>query len=88
MRTLAQVLTDRTRAFRSDKFYRMRLALRDERDYSNDEVEIPKPQEIIHRHSDMSKQEFDLLQEHERAIKYLLSKKDKKHGTKYIKYSK
>ena len=75
MRTLAQALTDRTRAIRNDPFYRMRLALRDERDYSNDEVEIPKPQEIIHRHSSIGKQEFDLLQEHDRAIKYLLSKK-------------
>ena len=36
------------------------------------------PQEIIHRHSNMGKQEFDLLQEHDRDIKYLLSTKEKK----------
>ena len=77
MRSLAEVQADRTEAIRNDSLYRFRLALRDERDYSNDEVEEVKPQEIIHRHSNMGKQEFRLLEEHDRVIKYLSSKQGK-----------
>jgi len=38
----------------------------------------PQEQIITHRHSDIGKQEFDLLQEHERAIKFLMSKQARK----------
>lgn len=36
MLTLAQVMAKKSYALRQDKFYRMRLALRDEPDYSNE----------------------------------------------------
>ena len=84
MRTLAEVQADRTRAIRNDNLYRTRLALRDDPDYSNDSPEEVKPQEVIHRHSNIGRQEFALLEEHDRAIKYLLSKKSSKQGIKYI----
>jgi len=40
MLTLAQVMAKRSHALRQDKFYRMKLALRDEQDYSNE----PQPE--------------------------------------------
>lgn len=35
------------------------------------ELPEPKPQEVIHRHSDISKQEYDLLQQTARRVSYL-----------------
>jgi len=47
--------------------------------------EKPQSQEVIHRHSDMSKEEFRRLDENTRSIKYLLGKieelEKRKHGT-------
>ena len=65
MRTLGEVLADRTAGIRHSQLYRMQLALRDKEDYSNDQVEETKPRVIQHivRHSNMGKQEFDLLQQ-------------------------
>jgi len=40
MLTLAQVMAKKSYALRQDKFYRMKLALRDEPDYSNE----PQPE--------------------------------------------
>jgi len=40
MLTLAQVMAKKSHALRQDKFYRMKLALRDEQDYSNE----PQPE--------------------------------------------
>ena len=73
MRTLGQAMAERTERIRKDHGYRMRLALRDEPDYSNDKQEKPPPQEliIIHRHSDMRKEDWDLLQQTARKLEYL-----------------
>jgi len=35
------------------------------------EPETPTPQEVIHRHSEMGKKEFDLLQQTARKVQYL-----------------
>ena len=42
--------------------------------YTPLEIEAPLPQEIIHRHSNMGKKEFDLLQQTANEIKYLRNK--------------
>ena len=39
-----------------------------------EEETVPQPQEIIYRTSNMGKQEFDLLQQTARQVKYLLNK--------------
>lgn len=43
---------------------------------------VAAPQEIIHRHSDMGQAEFNLLQEHDRTLKYLMSKQKGKEEKK------
>ena len=50
--------------------------------------EAPKPQEIIHRYSDMGIAEFDLLQQTANQVKYLQGKVDElpSKKRKYIKY--
>jgi len=49
------------------------------------ELETPKPQvqEVIHRHSDMSKKEFAELQRLGGQVKYLLAKAESSEGYKY-----
>ena len=72
MRTLGEVQAVRTVAIRNDHLYRMKLALRDEPDYSNDE---PKPHVIERQPS--SKEVRDDLHKTRVLINDLMSRVNK-----------
>ena len=92
MRSMGEVMAEQTNQIRQSYSYRIRLALRDINDVHlhpelPDITEQAKPQvqEIIHRHSDMSKKEFMLLQQLSGQVKYLQEKTEelqRKRGVK------
>ena len=73
MKIIGQLLTMRDKQIQTTA-YRLKLALRDKPDYSNDLPEEPLIKEVVHRHSDMSKKDFDALRQLQGKVEYLTQK--------------